>query len=179
MKVLITLTLLNCLSQDKSSAVFNSEFRSTNKDYGYPIIVRAFGAMADKLLSFSELEKVFVYGSLWNRTKSNKTWLEVDYIAPSYDYIACFTAIGKCFKQPFKSGNKVKFPIVISRTIKDKHYYSIVAVGNAAGLIGSNVFIDSLELVYLEGFIELVEWANKEGVIQSSLKFICVTVRIY
>lgn len=177
MKVLITLTLLQCLTQDKNSVTFNSEFRGNGKDYGYPIILRAFGAMADKILTFNELDKVFVYGSLWNRTKSNNTWLEVDYIAPSFDYISCFTTMGKIFKLPVSVGNKVKLPIVINRTIRDKHYYSITAVGNAAKLVNSNVDVDVL--VYLEGYIDLVEWTNKEGEVQYFLKFICVVVKVY
>ncbi len=173
MKVLITLTLTELIDDNTFKAEYRHELCT-----GYELIIRVHGAaMIDRAISWMH-EKVLVYGSLWNRTKDTQAWIEVDCIMPSYEHSKYFAVIGRVFKSPIQVRDRCKFPIVVSRTIADKHYYSMSAVGNAAKLVQASV--SERQLVYLEGFIELIQWVdNLSGELKNSLKFIVVSVRAY
>lgn len=171
MKVLITVRLdgLTGSKEKTYSHDFTCDFRNDREQPGYPLLLRAWGKEADKLFSFREGEDILVYGSLWSRTKQNLGWIDVDFIDQSDEYINHFFGIGKVFKQPSTMRGLARFPLMVNRTIAQKHYYSIASVGNAASVAQSLLLPG--DIVSLEGYIDLINWADAQGVKQHFLRF--------
>lgn len=171
MKVLITVRLDSPIgSKEKTySHDFTCDFRNDREQPGYPLLLRAWGKEADKLFSFREGENILVYGSLWSRTKHNLGWIDVDFATQTNEYINHFFGIGKVFKQPSTMRGLARFPLVVNRTIEQKHYYSIASVGSAASVAQSLLLPG--DIVSLEGYIDLINWADKEGAQQHFLRF--------
>lgn len=171
MKVLIKVRLNGATgSKEKTySHDFTCDFRSDREHEVYPLLLRAWGKEADKLFSFREGEDILVYGSLWSRTKQNIAWIDVDFVDQSNEHINHFFGIGKVFKQPSTMRGLARFPLVVNRTIAQKHYYSIVSVGNAAS-VARRLLLPG-DIVSLEGYIDLINWADSRGTKQNFLRF--------
>lgn len=172
----MTLTILDLIHQEQTKAFeFYAEFRSDGEQNGYPILLRSYGSVADTLLQLQGGEKVIIYGSFWSRTKHNLAWIDVDFAFQSNDFINHFSGIGKVFKSPTAYRSTSKFPLLVNRTINQKHYYSIVSVGNAASMVQS--LLSEGDLVNLEGYIDLINWTNKQGEVQHFLKFTNIIIK--
>lgn len=171
MKVLIKVRLNGEIkSKEKTySHNFTCDFRSDREHEAYPLLLRAWGKEADKLFSFREGEDILVYGSLWSRTKQNLGWIDVDFVEQSNEYINHFFGIGKVFKQPLTMRGLARFPLVVNRTIAQKHYYSIVSTGNAVP-VARQLLLPG-DIVSLEGYIDLINWTDAQEVKHHFLRF--------